>query len=135
MPNADDRKNYNPYVVLINWFASRTEQCRLSWNIEGGTITASASVPPLVSLRFAISDDASGNKRWSSFFVRTASRELFRANSNRSVKETSALTAAANALFVSVMRSAEPRHSRESDARAPGQGLNPSIGEDRPESR
>ena len=68
MPNADDSKSYNPYLVLINWFASETEQCRLRWNIEGDAITASASVPPLVSLRFAMSDNASGNKRWSSFF-------------------------------------------------------------------
>ena len=109
MPNADDSNGYDPYLVLINWFASETEQCRLRWNIERDAITASASVPPLVSLQFAMSDDASGNKRWSSFSVRTASRELFRVNSNRSVKETSALVAAVNNLFVSIMKSAEPR--------------------------
>lgn len=107
MPNADDSKSYNPYLVLINWFASETEQCRLRWNIEGDAITASASVPPLVSLRFAMSDNASGNKRWSSFSVRTTSRELFRVNSNRSFKETSALVAAVNTLFLAIMKSAE----------------------------
>jgi hypothetical protein len=109
MPNADDTKTYNPYLELINWFGARTEQCRLRWNIEGDAITASASVPPLVSLRFAISHDASGNERWSSFSVRTTSRELFRINSNRSVKEPSTLFAAVNALFVSVMKSVEPK--------------------------
>jgi len=109
MPNADDSKTYNPYLELINWFAARTEQCRLRWNIEGDAITASASVPPLVSLRFAMSHDASGNERWSSFSVRTTSGELFRVNSNRSVKETSALVAAVNVLFVSIMKSAEPK--------------------------
>lgn len=108
MPNADDSKSYNPYLELINWFAARTEQCRLRWNIEGDVITASASVPPLVSVRFAISDDASGNKRWSSFSVHTTSRELFRVNSNRSFRKTSALVAAANTLFLSIMKSAEP---------------------------
>jgi hypothetical protein len=109
VPNADDSKSYNPYLVLINWFAARTEQCRLRWNIEGDAITASASVPPLVSLRFAMSHDASGNERWSSFSVHTTSRELFRVNSNRSVKESSTLVAAVNALFVSMMKSVKPK--------------------------
>ena len=109
MPNADDSKSYNPYLVLINWFAARTQQCRLRWNIEGDAITASASVPPLVSLRFAMYHDASGNDRWSSFSVRTKSRELFRVNSNCSVTETSVLVAAVNALFVSITKSAEPK--------------------------
>ena len=109
MPNADDSKSYNPYLVLINWFAARTEQCRLRWNIEGDAITASASVPPLVSLRFAMSHDASGNEGWSSFSVRTTSRELFRVNSNRSVKEACTLVAAVNALFLSMMKSVKPK--------------------------
>jgi hypothetical protein len=109
MPNADDSKTYNPYLELINWFAARTEQCRLKWDIEGDAITASASVPPLVSLRFAISDDRSGSERWSSFSVHTKSRELFRVDPNRSAKETSALVAAVNALFVSIMKSAEAK--------------------------
>ena len=109
MPNADDSKTYNPYLELINWFAARTEQCRLRWNIEGDAITASVSVPPLVSLRFAMSHDASGNERWISFSVRTTSRELFRVDSNRSEKKTSPLVAAVNALFVSIMKSAEPK--------------------------
>jgi hypothetical protein len=97
--------SFDPYVVLIEWFTSRTERGHLMWNIETEAITASVSLPPLVHIRFATRADVSSKcVRWNSFYVRdNHNKELFHINSDHAANDSATLPAV-NALFITALR-------------------------------
>lgn len=99
---------FDPRVVLTEWFTSRTERGRLTWKLEVESMTALASLPPLVHIQFTTHTDADGKcVRWDSFCVHDNYKELFRIDSDDGANDSATLTAV-NALFLAAQRSVTP---------------------------
>lgn len=106
--NEQPGGTFDPQIVLIEWFTTRTERRVLRWNVETEAITASVSLPPLVHVRFATRPFSGDNGiRWESFYVRRDNEELFRVESQDAADDSAAF-AALNALFMAALKTTTP---------------------------